>query len=816
MTDTNANALREQGAHGTTQHSNHISNADFLRGLFPTLQPDEYGWQCTFAPSPNSRQANWTGEPFTDFAAVKDYPHGNGYFSTALLKNSTGKPRKRRKENFSRLPLIVVDDFTGNTDCTYRLQTSAGKCQVGWKLTEPITDVGIAERLSQKLAKMDLMPADKSGNNLVRYVRLPVQINTKYKPAFAGVLEHFAPDQIYTLKEVCEILGIDYLSIINTPSKATESRHNAPMVTADTRISDSELVRRLCAGEALHESLNIYIARQVSRGFDAQAIKSTIHGFMEANNDGTERYKARMAEIDRSLAGAVEKFAPVQKTTDAAEYVFPELTNPFSDWAVPAFPMDCVPEALSEFARNESAMSGFDAGGYAISTLVALSALINQCGRVSITDSYKQPPMLWFGLVSESGEGKSPVINAAMQFPKKVDKHLQHLSREAREQWETANAFADKKAEKPPAPAWKQLVVSDTTVEALALVLKDNPRGVLLHADELTRWIGQMDAYSGKGADKDRGNYLEAYDGGARMINRAVKGNTYVPNWSMSAIGGIQPEKLASMFNKAQATSSDGLYQRFIVYCLQPSGDLDVFASTNPFSVTNVQQIADTIFQWGESGLFTKNSLLLEVDAKLAFQHYANAMRKVQKYTPEARFSEHLGKYAGFAIRLTYALHVIECAAVGEWRDSANVETFNRAKKILNCLYHHSAAAYSKLSESVKSNHLLQAIATTILAKGWAIFTSVELTRYCKAWRDTDNRHEKDAAISKLIDMGWLLDVTDAPRLGAGRPAQGRFIVNPEVHKRFSDVATLAVEERASRFAALNAAGVSRRQSKEG
>ena len=179
--------------------------------------------------------------------------------------------------------------------------------------------MGIAERLSQKLAKMNLMPADKSGNNVVRYVRLPVQINTKYQPAFAGVLEHYEPEQIFTLREVCELLGIDYLSIINTPSKATESRHNAPMVTADTRISDSELVRRLCAGEALHESLNIYIARQVSRGFDAQAIKSTIHGFMEANNDGTERYKARMAEIDRSLAGAVEKFAPKQ---DEAESVF--------------------------------------------------------------------------------------------------------------------------------------------------------------------------------------------------------------------------------------------------------------------------------------------------------------------------------------------------------------------------------------------------------------------------------------------------------------------------------------------------------------
>lgn len=319
MIATNANALREQGAHGTTQHSNHISNADFLRGLFPALQPEEYGWQCTFAPSPNSPQANWTGEPFTDFAAVKDYPHGNGYFSTALLKAPAGKPRKRRKDGFSRLAIVVVDDFTGDTECTYRLQTSEGKCQVGWKLDKPITDVGIAERLFKALALMDLIPADKSGNNLVRYVRLPVQKNTKYQPAFAGVLEHYEPERVFTLKEVCELLGIDYQSIINAPSKATETRHNAPMVSADTRISDSELVKNLCKGETMHDSLNVYVARQVSRGFDAQAISATVHGFMAAHDDGSERYKARISEIERSLAGAIEKFSPKQ---DEAESVF--------------------------------------------------------------------------------------------------------------------------------------------------------------------------------------------------------------------------------------------------------------------------------------------------------------------------------------------------------------------------------------------------------------------------------------------------------------------------------------------------------------
>lgn len=368
---TSENALTAGTDHDiqiTTLPAIHISNADFMRGIFPTFENGEYGWQCTFAPSPASKQASWGGQAFTDFNAVKDYPHGNGYFSVAVLK-ATGE-RKRRKDSFSRLPVIVADDFTGNASCTYRLQTSIGKCQVGWKLSEPIADVGVAERLHQALATMKLMPADSSGNNVVRYVRLPNQVNTKYEPAFAGVLDIWEPERTFTLEQVCNELGIDYESIANKPSKATESSYAGQTLSADTHVDDAELIRQFQTGETYHEPLNKLIARYASRGMDAGAIEQTVKGFMLACNDGSERWQSRFDDIGRSTKGAIEKFAR-KLAVEAREFHLIQVSD-FADSTIDDewFIDEVIPRARLGLVYGES---GSGKSFFVIDVMIAIA-----------------------------------------------------------------------------------------------------------------------------------------------------------------------------------------------------------------------------------------------------------------------------------------------------------------------------------------------------------------------------------------------------------------------------------------------------------
>ena len=54
----------------------------------------------------------------------------------------------------------------------------------------------------------------------------------------------------------------------------------------------------------------------------------------------------------------------------------------------------------------------------------------------------------------------------------------------------------------PPKPVCRRLVVSDSTIEAIADRLQESPRGLLLARDELSGWINGFGQYKGgKGGD---------------------------------------------------------------------------------------------------------------------------------------------------------------------------------------------------------------------------------------------------------------------------------------------------------------------------
>ena len=112
-------------------------------------------------------------------------------------------------------------------------------------------------------------------------------------------------------------------------------------------------------------------------------------------------------------------------------------------------------------------------------------------------------------------------------------------------------------------------MIMDTTIEAAQEILKDSPNGVLLDQDELSGWFGSMDKYSGaRGAQKDRAFWLQAYNGGSYTVDRVTRGSVFIPNLSVSILGGIQPEPIRKL---ADGGEDDGLLQRFIPIMLRPA-----------------------------------------------------------------------------------------------------------------------------------------------------------------------------------------------------------------------------------------------------
>ena len=76
-----------------------------------------------------------------------------------------------------------------------------------------------------------------------------------------------------------------------------------------------------------------------------------------------------------------------------------------------------------------------------------------------------------------------------------------------------------READPPERPVYERAIVSDTTVEALAPLLVDNPRGLLLFRDETAGWLSGMGQYkSGRGDDQAK--WLEVHGARALRIDR--------------------------------------------------------------------------------------------------------------------------------------------------------------------------------------------------------------------------------------------------------------------------------------------------------
>jgi hypothetical protein len=188
-----------------------------------------------------------------------------------------------------------------------------------------------------------------------------------------------------------------------------------------------------------------------------------------------------------------------------------------------------------------------------------LGSLVGNARRLKVKKDWFAPPILWTVVVGESGQGKSPAYRMVLEpiralqqraneeYEAALKKYLQdyEIYERERARWHKGKSDSIVPPEKPAPPPMIKYWVSDITVEALAMVLQANPRGVLLARDELAGWIGSFDRYAGnKGrASADAAHWLEMYNGGAITVDRKTghPPTIYVPMAAVSITGTIQP-----------------------------------------------------------------------------------------------------------------------------------------------------------------------------------------------------------------------------------------------------------------------------------
>lgn len=209
------------------------------------------------------------------------------------------------------------------------------------------------------------------------------------------------------------------------------------------------------------------------------------------------------------------------------------------------FPTEIFPPRILEIIEEADKAKGYPSCYTAGALLAASSTILGKSSKVELKRGTVMKPNLFMALVGEPGTVKSHPIKFALgplnaRDQSTIGKHNEAVRKMSKQERESGEM-----------PIARQMIVKDTTIEALAIVLKGNPNGICVHADELNGWFSSFNCYKG-GHGRDVEAWLSLHDGDDLVINR--KGSPEVicvPDPSVSVIGGIQPEILKNRFKGA-------------------------------------------------------------------------------------------------------------------------------------------------------------------------------------------------------------------------------------------------------------------------
>lgn len=203
------------------------------------------------------------------------------------------------------------------------------------------------------------------------------------------------------------------------------------------------------------------------------------------------------------------------------------------------YPLASLPRIIRDAVELQTKITGVDPAAIAVPMLASFLGVIGASVRVRVYEGWEEAMAAYCALVVPSGGQKSSTLDFCVRALNDLEQLFPvPLEGEAR----------------------MRLVTSDPTVEALAKLVSENPRGLIVHRDELAGFYGAIGQYKAK-ACADESFWLTAVDGGRYVVDRKTTGSYIIPSLILSVIGGIQPTILKTILNRSLVES--GMASRF-------------------------------------------------------------------------------------------------------------------------------------------------------------------------------------------------------------------------------------------------------------
>ena len=462
----------------------------------------------------------------------------------------------------------------------------------------------------------------------------------------------------------------------------------------------------------------------------------------------------------------------------------------FSIHAPDPIPMDALPDAIVPYVRDQSELMGSDPSIMAITAITSIASVLHdgiEIQPLEYDTGWTESAILWSVVVGEPSTKKTPAMQKVTKQLSRIDARLnvenERVEKDHEHQlrmWKAA-VKKDETLQMPEKPKSLRVMIEDATIAAASDILQDNERGIGCFRDEISSWIGSFDAFNGGGmASMDKGNWLQAYNGGPRMIDRAGNRKIRVPNWSVCMMGGIQPGIIRKIVKNL---GNDGLLQRFMVICAHDAG---MYADRVPDekAAREFAELFDAVYAMPPSSRPVTLSRFAH-DSRLRVSQYAMKFTKVFVNSPMQAW---VGKWDGLYARILLVYHAIECAVVGVHPTNREVsgETACKVEKLIcGSLLHHALYFYREIVDTHERNENIRNVGRVILAHKLSSINKREIVQRLRNARNFEWNEWLDI-INNLCIMEWI--TPDPQSIGIDGRANC-WLVNPVVHTKFSEMA---------------------------
>jgi len=431
-----------------------------------------------------------------------------------------------------------------------------------------------------------------------------------------------------------------------------------------------------------------------------------------------------------------------------------------------SFPTDTLPTAAGELCARVAHALRVDPAMPALPVLAVLAGCIGATRVLEVKRGHQEPSVVWSMVVAKSGTGKSPALRPVLAPLRDMqraataayeallpgyEQELANYKDDARTWRKKRRKALDRgeevppRPEKPKPPPHTRYLVSDATVEALAVLLKGNPRGLLFACDELSGFFGSLNRYA-KGAHYDEAHYLEMFDAGPLVVDRKTSPTVAAPRAALSILGGIQPSILERVIRGAN--TDNGMAARFLFARPPPTVMYDTDEEI-PVAVQNrYAHLVRRLLRLDFDSDGRPRTVRLSSEARRLYQSWVNARGGIADRIPKADepTAAALAKIRTYAARLALVFHCCEADA----EEAVSADCICRAIRLADWFAREAARLYAHLAKTAVKDDTDELVAWIKERGGFATPRELQMTK--RRYKPPGTAR---ARLEKLADEGY-------------------------------------------------------------